>query len=54
MVRRNTDYEGDPHGNRPLSKAELAGFFGFANGQVDRAREHQRKGALAAYRDAVL
>lgn len=54
MVRRNTDYEGDPHGNRPLSREELAALFGYANQRVDEARERHRKGALAAYRDAVL
>lgn len=54
MVRRNTDYEGLPDGNRPLSKEELARLFSYANERVDEARSLQRKGALAAYRDAVL
>jgi integrase/recombinase XerC len=54
MVRRNTDYEGVPDGNRPLSKEELARFFSYANARVDEARSLQRKGVLAAYRDAVL
>ncbi len=47
------DYEARP-GNRPLSRQELQALFDYADGQVERAVQAKRKGALAAYRDATL
>jgi site-specific recombinase XerD len=47
------DYEGSPEA-RPLTRQELQRFLDYADEQVDRAAKAQRKGALAAYRDATL
>ncbi len=53
LARHLTELEGDP-GNRPLTRAELAQFFEFCDQQVAERQRHQRKGALAAFRDAVV
>lgn len=47
------DYEGSPEA-RPLTRQELQLFLDYADEQVERAVKAQRKGALAAYRDATL
>ena len=47
------DYEGSPEA-RPLTRQELQRFLDYADEQVERAVKAQRKGALAAYRDATL
>ena len=47
------NYEGDP-GRRPLTPEELQAFFDYADEEVERIRQHGRKGALAAFRDAAL
>lgn len=47
------DYEGNPEA-RPFTRAELQRFLDYADDQVERAVTSKRKGALAAYRDAVL
>jgi site-specific recombinase XerD len=47
------DYEGSPEA-RPLTRLELQRFLDYADDQVERAVKSQRKGALAAYRDATL
>ncbi len=47
------DYEGRPEA-RPFSREELQAFFDYADSQVERAAKSQRKGVLAAYRDATL
>ena len=47
------DYEGDPR-RRPFTPTELQAFFDHADGEVQRVRQAGRKGALAAFRDAVL
>jgi integrase/recombinase XerC len=46
------DFEGAP-GRRPFTRAELQEFFDFADAQVGRIGAGGRKGALAAFRDAV-
>lgn len=46
-------YEGDPEA-RPFTREELQRFVDYADDQVDRAVRANRKGALAAYRDATL
>src|ERR1700728_474906 len=46
------DYEGNPEA-RPFSRGELQRFLDYADEQVERAVRSKRKGALAAYRDAV-
>ena len=53
LTRHLAELEGDP-GNRPLTRAELAAFFEFCDRQVALKQERHRKGALAAFRDAVL
>lgn len=45
--------ESDP-GKRAFTKSELQLFFDHADGEVDRIRALGRKGALPAWRDAVL
>ena len=47
------DYEGGP-GRRPFTREELQAFFDFADDRVAAAREHGRKGGLAAWRDTTL
>jgi len=47
------EYEGSPEA-RPFTRQELQAFLDYADGQVDRAVQAKRKGALAAYRDATL
>ena len=47
------DYEGSPEA-RPFTREELQRFLDYADDQVERAVKAQRKGALAAYRDATL
>lgn len=47
------DYEGAP-GRRPFTRDELQAFFDFADDRVAAARDHGRKGGLAAWRDATL
>jgi integrase/recombinase XerC len=46
------DFEGAP-GRRPFTRQELQEFFDFADAQVGRIGAGGRKGALAAFRDAV-
>lgn len=46
------DYEGRP-GRRPFSREELQAFFDHADAQVAKVAAAGRKGALAAFRDAV-
>jgi integrase/recombinase XerC len=46
-------YEGSPEA-RPFTRRELQRFLDYADEQVERAVRSKRKGALAAYRDAVL
>jgi len=53
LTRHLAELEGDPQ-NRPLTRAELAGFFDFCDEQVAVKQRRHRKGALAAFRDAVL
>ena len=52
-ARHVDNYEGDP-GRRPLTPEELQAFFDYADEEVERIRQHGRKGALAAFRDAAL
>lgn len=47
------EYEGRP-GRRPFTREELQAFFDYADAQVSRVAAAGRKGALAAFRDAVL
>ncbi len=47
------EYEGRPQ-RRPLTRAELQGFFDAADGLVEKAACSRRKGQLAAFRDATL
>jgi hypothetical protein len=47
------DDEGNPEA-RPFTRQELQRFLDDADGQVGRAVAAERKGALAAYRDATL
>jgi len=46
------DFEGGP-GRRPFTREELQAFFDYADAQVRRISAAGRKGALAAFRDAV-
>jgi integrase/recombinase XerC len=46
------DYEGGPR-RRPLTREELQALFDYADAQVGRAVGDGRKGAVAAFRDAV-
>jgi integrase len=39
---------------RPFIRAEIQRFLDYADDQVDRAVRARRKGALAAYRDAMI
>ncbi len=52
-TRHLQNYEGRP-GRRPLTRSELQALFDRADSEVDRCLESGRKGALPAYRDAVL
>jgi len=52
-ARHLQDYEGRP-GRRPLTRDELQALFDRADAEVERCLESGRKGALPAYRDAVL
>jgi integrase/recombinase XerC len=52
-TRHVDEYEGDPR-RRPFRLAELQALFDHADDEVDRIRRAGRKGALAAFRDAVL
>jgi integrase len=47
------DYEGNPEA-RPFTRQELQRFLDYADEQVERAVGSKGKGALAAYRDAIL
>jgi integrase/recombinase XerC len=47
------DHEGRAE-RRPLSRAELQGFFDVADDRVEAAQDSGRKGWLAAFRDATL
>ena len=47
------EYEGRP-GRRPLTREELVMFFDHCDARVSDRRARQRKGALAAFRDAAL
>ena len=47
------EYEGSPEA-RPFTREELQRFLDYADEQVERAVTAERKGALAAYRDATL
>lgn len=51
-VRHVSEYEGDPR-RRPLTREELQALFDHADAQVGRAVTGGRKGAVAAFRDAV-
>ncbi len=53
LTRHLAELEGDPE-NRPLTRAELERFFDFCDEQVAAKQRRHRKGALAAFRDAVL
>jgi integrase/recombinase XerC len=46
------EFEGDPR-RRPFSREELQAFFDYADAQVRWISRSGRKGALAAFRDAV-
>lgn len=52
-VAHLVDYEGDPR-RRPFSREEVQAFLDCADARVERARKSQRKGTLAAYRDATM
>jgi hypothetical protein len=52
-VQNLSGFEAGP-GRRPLSYDEIRALFDAADGQVDAIRARQRKGALAAQRDAIL
>lgn len=52
-TRHLQDYEGRP-GRRPLTREELQALFDRADAEVERRLVSGRKGALPAYRDAVL
>ena len=54
LVRHVQEYEGDPEGNRPFTREELAGFFEFCDARVSGRRALRRKGSLAAFRDATI
>jgi len=53
MIVHVTEYEGDPR-RRPLTYDEVQLLFDAADSIVGDIRARQRKGALAAHRDAVL
>ncbi|MET7831283.1 tyrosine-type recombinase/integrase [Micromonospora sediminicola] len=48
-----TEFDGQP-GRRPLTYDEVQALFDAADGRVEQIRTHQRKGVLAALRDAAL
>ncbi|SDT71687.1 tyrosine-type recombinase/integrase [Actinoplanes derwentensis] len=52
-ARHTSDHEARPE-VRPFTRSELQEFFDFADEQVDQARRLNRKGWLAAFRDATL
>ena len=52
-ARHTSDNESRPE-VRPFTRGELQEFFDFADEQVDQARRLNRKGWLAAFRDATL
>ena len=52
-IAHNVEYEGRP-GRRPLTREELVMFFDHCDARVSDRRARQRKGALAAFRDAAL
>jgi site-specific recombinase XerD len=52
-TRHIQDHEGS-FKRRPLTRAELQGFFDYADGQVGVRLDSGRKGTFAAYRDATL
>ncbi|WP_205878827.1 tyrosine-type recombinase/integrase [Mycobacterium camsae] len=52
-VSHVNEFEGRS-GRRPLSYDEVQELFDAADGLVDRARRHHRKGALSALRDSTL
>ena len=52
-ARHSDGYEGRPQ-RRPLTLDELQRFFDYADAQVDEIRATGRKGAVAAFRDAIL
>lgn len=54
LVRHLYEYEGDPKGNRPFTREELAAFFEFCDARVRGRRALRRKGSLAAFRDATI
>jgi len=53
LTRHLSELEGEP-GNRPLTRDELSRFFDVCDEQVALKQRRHRKGALAAFRDAVL
>jgi integrase/recombinase XerC len=53
LTRHLHELDGEP-GNRPLTRDELSRFFEFCDEQVALKQRRHRKGALAAFRDAVL
>jgi integrase/recombinase XerC len=54
LVRHLYEYEGDPEGNRPFTRGELAAFFEFCDARVRGRRALRREGSLAAFRDATI
>lgn len=52
-VQHLLDYEGDPK-RRPLTRRELQILLDHADAEVGRVLDSRRKGALTAFRDAVL
>jgi site-specific recombinase XerD len=48
-----TEFDGQPD-RRPLSYDEVQALFDAADGRVEYIRKHQRKGILAALRDAAM
>jgi integrase/recombinase XerC len=53
LMRHLDDYEGDPS-KRPLTEEELDALFAFCDAEFERRRRLGRKGALTAFRDAVI
>lgn len=53
LTRHLAELEGDLQ-NRPLARSELERFFAFCDEQVAAKQRRHRKGALAAFRDAVV
>lgn len=52
-IAHTSEYEGEP-GRRPLSYDEVQALFDAADGRVEEIRARNRKGALAAQRDAAV